>query len=112
MTVCEPSSVGFNMADLEVMTQLPKVCEPLLKALAATPYRTELENAIQKKITAQRSATTFTATNNDASVWSINPSVNQLTNQSDFIIAPFQFKVLYKQWKSGSLDEWIRFDKR
>lgn len=68
MTVCEPSSVGFNMADLEVMTRLPEVCVPLLKALAATPYRTELENAIQKKITAQRSATTFTATNNNASV--------------------------------------------
>ncbi|XP_060730052.1 DNA-dependent protein kinase catalytic subunit isoform X1 [Tachysurus vachellii] len=53
MTVCEPSSIGFNMADLEVMTRLPEVCVPLLKALAATPYRTDLENAIRKKITAQ-----------------------------------------------------------
>ncbi|GAA6076648.1 DNA-dependent protein kinase catalytic subunit isoform X1, partial [Tachysurus ichikawai] len=53
MTVCEPSSIGFNVADLEVMTRLPEVCVPLLKALAATPYRTDLENAIRKKITAQ-----------------------------------------------------------
>lgn len=58
MTVCEPSSIGFNMADLEVMNRLPEVCVPLLKALAATPYRTELENAIRKKITTQLSDTT------------------------------------------------------
>lgn len=63
MTVCEPSSIGFNVADLEVMTRLPEVCVPLLKALAATPYRTDLENAIRKKITAQRSDTTTTTTN-------------------------------------------------
>lgn len=60
MTVCEPSSIGFNMADLEVMTRLPEVCVPLLKALAATPYRTDLENGIKKKITAQWSAPTTT----------------------------------------------------
>ncbi|TSL34570.1 DNA-dependent protein kinase catalytic subunit [Bagarius yarrelli] len=53
MTVCEPSSIGFNMADLEVLTRLPEVCVPLLKALAATPYRADLENAIRKRITAQ-----------------------------------------------------------
>ncbi|KAL6490371.1 hypothetical protein MHYP_G00007160 [Metynnis hypsauchen] len=53
MTVCEPSIVGFNMADLEVMTRLPEVCVPLLKALESTPYRTDLENSIRKKITAQ-----------------------------------------------------------
>lgn len=53
MTVCEPSSIGFNMADLEVMTRLPEVCVSLLKALAVTPYKTDLENAIRKKITAQ-----------------------------------------------------------
>ncbi|KAI5104092.1 DNA-dependent protein kinase catalytic subunit [Silurus meridionalis] len=53
MTVCEPSSIGFNMADLEVMTRLPEVCVPLLKALAATPYRNNLENGIRQKITAQ-----------------------------------------------------------
>uniref|UniRef100_A0AAR2L7W1 DNA-dependent protein kinase catalytic subunit n=1 Tax=Pygocentrus nattereri TaxID=42514 RepID=A0AAR2L7W1_PYGNA len=53
MTVCEPFVVGFNMADLEVMTRLPEVCVPLLKALVSTPYRTYLENSIRKKITAQ-----------------------------------------------------------
>ncbi|XP_026875191.2 DNA-dependent protein kinase catalytic subunit [Electrophorus electricus] len=52
-TVCEPSSVGFNTADLEVMTRLPEVCVALLKALAATPYRTQLESNIRKKITVQ-----------------------------------------------------------
>ncbi|XP_066538129.1 DNA-dependent protein kinase catalytic subunit [Hoplias malabaricus] len=53
MTVCEPSSVGFNMADLEVITRLPEVCVPLLKALVSTPYKADLENSIRKKITAQ-----------------------------------------------------------
>lgn len=53
MTVCAPSSIGFNMADLEVMTRLPEVCVPLLKALAASPYRADLENAMRDKITAQ-----------------------------------------------------------
>ncbi|XP_053349394.1 DNA-dependent protein kinase catalytic subunit [Clarias gariepinus] len=53
MTVCEPSSIGFNMADLEVMTRLPEVCVPLLKAVAATPYKSDLENSIRKKITTQ-----------------------------------------------------------
>ncbi|KAF4089760.1 hypothetical protein AMELA_G00069750 [Ameiurus melas] len=53
MVVCEPSSIGFNMADLEVITRLPEVCVPLLKALVATPYRTDLESGIRKKITAQ-----------------------------------------------------------
>lgn len=54
LTVCEPSSIGFNMADLEVMSQLPEVCVPLLKALATTPYKTELESGIKKRITVQR----------------------------------------------------------
>ncbi|KAL0188809.1 hypothetical protein M9458_015908, partial [Cirrhinus mrigala] len=46
LAVCEPSSIGFNMADLEV-------CAPLLKALASTPYRTQLESGIRKRITVQ-----------------------------------------------------------
>nr|XP_055063378.1 DNA-dependent protein kinase catalytic subunit [Misgurnus anguillicaudatus] len=53
LTVCDPSSIGFNMADLEVMSQLPEVCIPLLKALASTPYKTELECGIKKRITTQ-----------------------------------------------------------
>jgi len=56
LTVCEPSSIGFNMADLEVITQLPEVCAPLLKVLASTPYRTQVESSIRKRITVQRSA--------------------------------------------------------
>uniref|UniRef100_A0A3Q2ZPC1 DNA-dependent protein kinase catalytic subunit n=1 Tax=Kryptolebias marmoratus TaxID=37003 RepID=A0A3Q2ZPC1_KRYMA len=39
MVVCEPAAVGFNMADVEVMKNLPEVCVPLLKALLASPYR-------------------------------------------------------------------------
>ncbi|TRY56699.1 hypothetical protein DNTS_012969 [Danionella cerebrum] len=53
LAVCEPSSIGFNMADLEVMTRLPEVCVPLLKALASTTYRTHLESGIRRRITAQ-----------------------------------------------------------
>ncbi len=59
LTVCEPSSIGFNMADLEVMTQLPEVCASLLKALASTPYRTPLESGIRKRITVKRSVHFF-----------------------------------------------------
>lgn len=55
LTVCEPSSIGFNMADLEVMSQLPEVCVPLLKAVVSTPYKTQLESGIRKTITVQRS---------------------------------------------------------
>uniref|UniRef100_A0A8B9LWJ5 DNA-dependent protein kinase catalytic subunit n=1 Tax=Astyanax mexicanus TaxID=7994 RepID=A0A8B9LWJ5_ASTMX len=36
-----------------VMTRLPEVCVTLLKALASTPYRTDLEKSIRKKITSQ-----------------------------------------------------------
>ncbi|XP_056629192.1 DNA-dependent protein kinase catalytic subunit isoform X2 [Triplophysa dalaica] len=53
LTVCEPSSIGFNMADLEVMSQLPEVCVPLLKAFASTHYKAELESGIRKRITVQ-----------------------------------------------------------
>lgn len=52
--MCEPSSIGFNMADLEVMSQLPEVCVPLLKAFASTHYKAELESGIRKRITVQR----------------------------------------------------------
>ncbi|XP_041924731.1 DNA-dependent protein kinase catalytic subunit isoform X1 [Alosa sapidissima] len=53
MTVCEPSSIGFDMADLEVMTHLPQVCVSLLKALASSPYRQNLEASLRKRISAQ-----------------------------------------------------------
>uniref|UniRef100_A0A8C5BIH0 DNA-dependent protein kinase catalytic subunit n=1 Tax=Gadus morhua TaxID=8049 RepID=A0A8C5BIH0_GADMO len=51
--VCQPSSVGFNMADVEVMKNLPEVCVPLLKALMASPYRAGLENSLGTKLTRQ-----------------------------------------------------------
>ncbi|XP_059183485.1 DNA-dependent protein kinase catalytic subunit [Centropristis striata] len=50
LVVCEPSSVGFNMADVEVMKNLPEVCVPLLKVLLASPYHTHLESSLQAKI--------------------------------------------------------------
>uniref|UniRef100_A0A3B5Q0B1 DNA-dependent protein kinase catalytic subunit n=1 Tax=Xiphophorus maculatus TaxID=8083 RepID=A0A3B5Q0B1_XIPMA len=48
--VCEPSAVGFNMADVEVMRNLPEVCVPLLKALMASPYCGRLESSLRTKI--------------------------------------------------------------
>ncbi|XP_059900479.1 DNA-dependent protein kinase catalytic subunit [Gadus macrocephalus] len=51
--VCQPSSVGFNMADVEVMKNLPEVCVPLLKALMASPYRAGLENSLGTTLTRQ-----------------------------------------------------------
>ncbi|KAM4719019.1 DNA-dependent protein kinase catalytic subunit isoform 2-T2 [Anableps anableps] len=48
--VCEPSAVGFNMADVEVMKKLPEVCVPLLKALMASPYSGHLESSLRTKI--------------------------------------------------------------
>ncbi|XP_075945492.1 DNA-dependent protein kinase catalytic subunit-like isoform X1 [Anarhichas minor] len=50
LVVCEPSTVGFNMADVEVMRNLPEVCVPLLKALLASPYRTRLESSLRTKL--------------------------------------------------------------
>ncbi|KAM8881271.1 DNA-dependent protein kinase catalytic subunit [Synchiropus picturatus] len=51
--VCEPSSVGFNMADVEVMKNLPDVCVPLLKALLTSPHCTRLESSLRSKISRQ-----------------------------------------------------------
>ncbi|XP_068437827.1 DNA-dependent protein kinase catalytic subunit [Clinocottus analis] len=53
LVVCEPSAVGFNMADVEVMRNLPEVCVPLLKALLASPHRTRLEGSLQTKISSK-----------------------------------------------------------
>nr|XP_046226723.1 DNA-dependent protein kinase catalytic subunit isoform X2 [Scatophagus argus] len=50
LVVCEPSAVGFNMADVEVMKNLPEVCVPLLKALLASPFRACIENSLRSKI--------------------------------------------------------------
>uniref|UniRef100_A0A3B4TQG3 DNA-dependent protein kinase catalytic subunit n=1 Tax=Seriola dumerili TaxID=41447 RepID=A0A3B4TQG3_SERDU len=50
LAVCEPSTVGFNMADVEVMKNLPEVCVPLLKALLSSTYRSHLESSLRTKI--------------------------------------------------------------
>ncbi|KAJ7402013.1 hypothetical protein BTVI_90061 [Pitangus sulphuratus] len=53
MTVCEPSHVGFNTADVQVMKNLPDVSVRLLKALMKTPYKESLKLCIKKRITSQ-----------------------------------------------------------
>ncbi|XP_077348787.1 DNA-dependent protein kinase catalytic subunit isoform X2 [Lithobates pipiens] len=53
VTVCNPCSIGFNTADVQVMKNLPDVCMRLLKALVKSPYRRPLEMALQTKITLQ-----------------------------------------------------------
>ncbi|CAJ1081863.1 DNA-dependent protein kinase catalytic subunit [Xyrichtys novacula] len=50
LVVCEPSSVGFNMADVEIMKNLPEVCVPLLKALLASPYGSCVESSLRAKL--------------------------------------------------------------
>ncbi|KAG9478931.1 hypothetical protein GDO78_012545 [Eleutherodactylus coqui] len=54
VTVCDPSSIGFNTADVQVMKNLPDVCVQLLKAVAKSPYGRTLETCLQKKITMER----------------------------------------------------------
>uniref|UniRef100_A0A3P8W2M6 DNA-dependent protein kinase catalytic subunit n=1 Tax=Cynoglossus semilaevis TaxID=244447 RepID=A0A3P8W2M6_CYNSE len=50
LAVCEPAAVGFNMADIEVMRNLPEVCVALLKALVSSTHWTHLESSLQTKI--------------------------------------------------------------
>ncbi|XP_048363545.1 DNA-dependent protein kinase catalytic subunit isoform X2 [Sphaerodactylus townsendi] len=50
-TVCDPKSVGFNTADVEVMEKLPDICVRLVKALMRSPYKESLETGIRKIIT-------------------------------------------------------------
>lgn len=52
--VCEPSTVGFNMADVVVMKNLPDVCVAALKALLASPYHTLMESSIREKVSQSR----------------------------------------------------------
>ncbi|KAM5158207.1 DNA-dependent protein kinase catalytic subunit [Mantella aurantiaca] len=51
VTVCNPCSIGFNTADVQVMKNLPDVCIGLLKALVKSPYKRPLEMELQKKVT-------------------------------------------------------------
>ncbi|XP_051625579.1 DNA-dependent protein kinase catalytic subunit isoform X2 [Manacus candei] len=53
MTVCDPSHIGFNTADVQVMKNLPDVSVRLLKAFMKTPYKESLKLCIKKRITPQ-----------------------------------------------------------
>ncbi|XP_071410665.1 DNA-dependent protein kinase catalytic subunit isoform X2 [Pithys albifrons albifrons] len=53
MTVCDPSHVGFNTADVQVMKNLPDVSVRLMKALMTTPYKESFKLCIKKRITPQ-----------------------------------------------------------
>ncbi|XP_058131499.1 DNA-dependent protein kinase catalytic subunit [Dasypus novemcinctus] len=52
-TVCEPSSIGFNVGDVQVMSHLPTVCVNLMRALDKSPHRDILEMHLKEKITTQ-----------------------------------------------------------
>lgn len=54
VVVCQPSTVGFNMADVVVMKNLPEVCIPTLKALLASPYCTLIESSLRARISRRR----------------------------------------------------------
>ncbi|XP_048223408.1 DNA-dependent protein kinase catalytic subunit [Perognathus longimembris pacificus] len=51
--LCEPSSIGFNIGDVQVMDSLPRICVDLMKALKKSPYRRLLETHLKEEITAQ-----------------------------------------------------------
>ncbi|NXV78034.1 PRKDC kinase, partial [Atlantisia rogersi] len=52
-TVCDPSHVGFNTADVQVMKNLPDISVRLMKALMKSPYKESLILCIRKRITPQ-----------------------------------------------------------
>ncbi|XP_069477126.1 DNA-dependent protein kinase catalytic subunit [Ambystoma mexicanum] len=51
--VCDPSSVGFSVADVQVMKNLPNVCVKLLKVLMKSPYNSSLQACIKTRFTSQ-----------------------------------------------------------
>lgn len=53
-TICDPKSVGFNIADVQIMENLPNICVRLVKALMKSPYNEYLENSIREIITMKR----------------------------------------------------------
>ncbi|OXB75109.1 UNVERIFIED_CONTAM: hypothetical protein H355_003187 [Colinus virginianus] len=53
MTVCDPSHIGFNTADVQVMKNLPDISVRLLKALMKSPYKEYLQLCLKKRITPQ-----------------------------------------------------------
>ncbi|KAM4865347.1 DNA-dependent protein kinase catalytic subunit [Thomomys bottae] len=52
--LCEPSSLGFNISDVQVMDSLPRICVNLMKALKKSPYRDILETHLKEEMTEQR----------------------------------------------------------
>lgn len=52
--MCEPTTVGFNIADVVVMKNLPDVCVTALKALLDSPYHTLIESSMRVKISRNR----------------------------------------------------------
>ncbi|XP_070603834.1 DNA-dependent protein kinase catalytic subunit [Erythrolamprus reginae] len=59
-TICDPKSVGFNIADVQVMENLPSICVRLVKALMNSPYNKSLENSIKEIITMKSIEELFT----------------------------------------------------
>uniref|UniRef100_A0A8C3LKH7 DNA-dependent protein kinase catalytic subunit n=1 Tax=Chrysolophus pictus TaxID=9089 RepID=A0A8C3LKH7_CHRPC len=53
MTVCDPSHIGFNTADVQVMKNLPDISVRLLKALMKSPYKENLQVSLRERITPQ-----------------------------------------------------------
>uniref|UniRef100_A0A8C4XNR5 DNA-dependent protein kinase catalytic subunit n=1 Tax=Falco tinnunculus TaxID=100819 RepID=A0A8C4XNR5_FALTI len=53
MTVCDPSHVGFNTADAQVMKNLPDISVRLMKALMKSPFNESLKLCIKRTITPQ-----------------------------------------------------------
>uniref|UniRef100_A0A4W3HU56 DNA-dependent protein kinase catalytic subunit n=1 Tax=Callorhinchus milii TaxID=7868 RepID=A0A4W3HU56_CALMI len=53
MVVIDPTSIGFNMADVQVMKNLPNVCVKLLNAVMKSPFKETLVDSVRKRITAQ-----------------------------------------------------------
>ncbi|XP_075444614.1 LOW QUALITY PROTEIN: DNA-dependent protein kinase catalytic subunit [Ascaphus truei] len=53
ITVCNPSSIGFNTADVHVIKNLPDVCVKLMKTILKSIYSRPLETFLQKQITVQ-----------------------------------------------------------
>ncbi|XP_041045109.1 DNA-dependent protein kinase catalytic subunit isoform X2 [Carcharodon carcharias] len=53
IVVIDPPSIGFNMADVQVMKSLPDINVRLLQAVLRSPYQETLESSTRKRITSQ-----------------------------------------------------------
>ncbi|XP_075405763.1 DNA-dependent protein kinase catalytic subunit [Tenrec ecaudatus] len=52
-TLCDPTSMGFNMGDVQVMNRLPGVCVNLMSALKKLPYEEILKTCLREQIPMQ-----------------------------------------------------------